>query len=316
MPNKPLTEEQKVRLAVLEPRLRACVRTADLRLAKEVAAEIQLLLRPSGHETRLLKAKNWLYETALEANSLEFAKMGFLGTIKKSSTKTRLHLEAVALLAVCHLREGNLEGARPLIENAIRYINNIKSDARRRQFHKRLLGRLEEEGILAGLIDKTKPPLSIDKVSEETLRLVRIETAEEILTELAKSLPPKSLNLLGEIRDVYVLGLPAPERKFLPPPVVEEKEELGKRASMALKRVAWRALCSPNSEIYKAWSDGLSVVYDKKYITAAIVTAFQSISICITMLAASAAALAIKLGAQTFCEIFAPASVMIDAAED
>jgi hypothetical protein len=80
----PLTQDQTKKLAVLEPRLKLCVRSANLYLAKQLTAEIQLLLKPTGHETRLLQAKNWLYETAMEANSITFAKLGFEGSIKKA----------------------------------------------------------------------------------------------------------------------------------------------------------------------------------------------------------------------------------------
>jgi hypothetical protein len=147
----PLSKDQLKRLAILEPKLRLCVKAADLTTAKLITAEIQLLLRPSGHETRLLQSKNWLFETAMEANSIAFAKSGFEGTIKKSSEGTRLNLEATSLLAICYLREKNLDKARPLITRAVRNIGNIKSEQRRKQFHSRLIDRLEEECILIGL---------------------------------------------------------------------------------------------------------------------------------------------------------------------
>lgn len=311
-----LTKDQKEKLALLEPQLRSCVKHADLDKAKKITAQIQNLLRPTGHETRLLQAKNWLYETAMEAGNLTFAKMGFEGTIKKSSASTRLHLEATSLLAICYLREHNTEKTRELIIKAVQNINNIKSDDRRKQFHQRLLERLEEESILIGLVDRTSPSLDIEKVDKETIALVMSKTESQILLELGNAIPKKVINLLTEVRDAYQHQLPGPDRKFLPPPITEDtKEELGKRASSALKHVAWKALCNSNSDIYKAWTQGLSVVYDKKYITGAIVASFNSVSISVTMIAASAAALAIKFGAEVFCEMFAPKSMMIDRKE-
>jgi hypothetical protein len=309
----PLTKEQKEKLAVLVPQLKLCVKFADLDKAKRIAAQIQELLRPTGHETMVLQAKNWLYETAMEANSLTYAKMGFEGTIQKSSAKTRLNLEATSLLAICYLREQNSEKARELIIKAIDNINNIKSDERRRQFHRRLLEKLEEESILVGLVDKSAAPLELAEVDKEAVRLVMSKSESQILVEMGRAIPQKSIDLLSEVRNTYKLRLPAPDRKFLPPPLTEDtKEELGKRANSALKRVAWRALCNPESDIYKAWTQGLSVVYDKKYIASAIVASFNSFSISATMIAASAAALAIKYGAEVFCETFAPNSMMID----
>lgn len=313
MPIPPLTQDQTKKLAVLEPRLKLCVKSANLYLAKQITAEIQLLLRPTGHETRLLQAKNWLFETAMEANSITYAKLGFEGVIKKSSEGTRLNLEATSLLAICYLREKNLVKARELITKAVRNIGNIKSDERRKQFHKRLIERLEEESILVGLKDEGGAPLDISQVNQEAIALIMSKNEDQILIEMGKAVPQNSIDLLKDIRETYRLNLPSPDIKFLPPPLTEEgKLELGKRASSALKRVAWRAVCNPDSEVYKAWSQGLSVVYDKKYIAGAIVTSFTSFSISAVMIAASAVALAIKFGVEVFCETFAPSSMMID----
>ncbi|MFA5016842.1 hypothetical protein B0F87_11274 [Methylobacter tundripaludum] len=309
----PLTIEQKEKLAVLEPQLKSCVKSADLEKAKRITGQIQGLLRPTGHETMVLQAKNWLYETAMESNSLTFAKMGFEGTIQKSSPKTRLNLEATFLLAICYLREQNLEKARELIIKAVDNINNIKSDERRKQFHRRLLERLEDESILVGLIDKSASPLDLAEVDKEAVKLIMNMTERQILIGMGKAIPQKSIDLLSEVRNTYTLRLPASDRKLLPPPLTEDtKEELGKRANSALKRVAWRALCNPESDVYKAWTQGLSVVYDKKYIAGAIAASFNSFSISATMIAASATALAIKFGAEVFCEAFSPNSMMID----
>lgn len=317
MPQQPtLTKEQKKKLAILEPQLKSCVKSADLDRAKKVTAKIQNLLRPTGHETRILQAKNWLYETAMEANSLTFAKMGFEGTIQKSNKNTRLHLEAISLLAICYLREANLEKSRDLIVRAVESITNIKSEDRRKQFHNRLIERLEEESILVGLKDDSSSRLVLDDVDQQAVKLVMTKSENQIYLEMGQAVPQRSIDLLSSVRDMYTLRLPAPDRKLLPPPITEDnKEELGKRASSALKRVAWRAVCSPNSEIYKAWNQGLSVVYDKKYIAGAIVASFNSVSISAVMIAASAAALAIKFGAEVFCETFAPNSIMIDRKE-
>ena len=316
-PQQPsLTKEQKEKLAILEPQLKSCVRSADLDRAKKITAQIQELLRPTGHETRILQAKNWLYETAMEANSLTFAKMGFEGTIQKSNKNTRLHLEAISLLAICHFREANFGRARHLIIKAVKSINNIKSEERRKQFHSRLIERLEEESILVGLKDESGAPLAIDEVDKQSVKLVMSKSEDQIYFEMGQAVPQRSIDLLADVRDTYTLKLPGPDRKLLPPPITKEnKEELGKRASSALKRVAWRAVCNPDSDIYKAWSQSLSVVYDKKYIAGAIVASFNSVSISVVMIAASAAALAIKFGAEVFCETFAPNSMMIDRKE-
>ncbi|EKF9850524.1 TPA: hypothetical protein RUZ94_003531 [Vibrio cholerae] len=308
-----LSAEQKKALSVLEPQLRLCLKSGDLNKAKKVTGEIVKLLRPTGHDTRILQAKNWLFEVAMEAGNLTYAKLGFEGIIKKSSGQTRLHLEATALLSICYIREQNLDMARELIIKAVRKINNIKSVERRKQFHSRLLERLEEESILVGLVNQGGKPLEIDQVDAEAVKLVMSKTEDQILIEMGKAVPKQSIEMLNHVRETYQLRIAHTDKKLLPPPLTEDtKVELGKRANTALKRVAWRALCSPESEIYKAWSNGLSVVYDKKYIAGAIVASFNSFSISATMIAASAAALAIKFGAEVFCETFAPKSMMIE----
>ena len=192
-------------------------------------------------------------------------------------------------------------------------INNIKSPTRREQFHKRLIERLEEESILVGLVDQSGQPLELNEVNDQAVKLVMTKSENQIYLEMGRAIPQKSVDILADIRDTYTYRLPAPDRKMLPPPIAgDNKEALGKRASSALKRVAWRAICSPDSEIYKAWSQGLSIVYDKKYIAGAIVASFNSVNISVVMIAASAAALAIKFGAEVFCETFSPKSMMID----
>lgn len=61
---KNLTKEQKEKLSVLEPMLQKATDSGNYEEAKRVTLEIQQLLRPTGHETRLMQAKNWLFETA------------------------------------------------------------------------------------------------------------------------------------------------------------------------------------------------------------------------------------------------------------
>ena len=84
----------------------------------------------------------------MEGGQLEFAISGFEGVRKLMSDDTRTHLEATALLGICYLRKGNIDLAKKHLQETVRKINNIQSDKRRRQFHKRLLARIEE-GVCA-----------------------------------------------------------------------------------------------------------------------------------------------------------------------
>lgn len=94
----PLTEIQKQRLSALEPALKEAVYAADYARAKQFAADIQSVLRATGHETRLMQSKNWLFEAALNAGELLTAEAGFRGVRAKTVRSTRVHLEATALL--------------------------------------------------------------------------------------------------------------------------------------------------------------------------------------------------------------------------
>jgi len=122
--------------------------------------------------------------------------------------------------------------------------------------------------------------------------------------------------MLCSFRDYSVKRIPPPDRILLPSPEKALNDiEVGRTAISALKRVAWRSICDPNSEVYKAWSKGLSVVYNEKYLTAAIIAALKSFKITAVMIAASIVAIAIKFGVEVFCEKFAPDSIMIHRTE-
>lgn len=316
-----LTKEQKESLRELEPALRMCIKLADCENAEVIIHKIQKILRPTGHLTRLLQAKNWYYECALEAGQVEYAIAGFTGNMKKSSPNTRLHLEALTLLGVCYLRKNDISNARIHIQKAMDKINNIKSDGRRQQFHKRFIERIEEESLLAGLTEIGNDELDIndaklEEIQQKAVHLLTTKNENELFEDVGKLVPPQTVDLFEKIRDFSVNLLPYQDKKLLPSSVeVKKPVEVGKRTVSAIKKVAWRALCDPKSEIYKAWSQGLSVAYDKKYITAAVAGACKSWKITATMLVASVVAIIMKFTAAVFCEMFSPQPIMIHRSE-
>lgn len=311
-----LTKFQIDELAKLEPALRSCLRTANCKRAEKLMTQIQLLLKPTGHTSRLLQAKNWFFECSMEGGQLEFAISGFEGVRKLMSDNTRTHLEATALLGICYLRKGNVDLAKKYLRETVRKINNIQSDKRRRQFHKRLLTRIEEECVLSGLVDFGGGKLDLDEVHDCAIELVKTKSEEEIAEILGTLLPPKSIFLLTSVREFTVNEIIIGDRKFLPaPPDTKKPRELGLKAQAALKRVAWKSVCDPETELFKAWPGGLGVAYNKTYITAAIMASLSTWKITATMLAASVVALVMKFGATTFCETFVPGSVMIERSD-
>src|ERR1700685_3801090 len=146
-----LTPGQRNDLQTLEPALRAAALRGDYDTAKGLAIKIQELLRPTGHETRLMQSKAWLFEAAMEAGRLDVAEPGFIGIRGKTSPNTRIYLEATVLLAICYLRRKKLAQAEPLVAEALKS-RNIASEVRRRRFLQQVVARFEEEGLLGALV--------------------------------------------------------------------------------------------------------------------------------------------------------------------
>lgn len=105
MKNPKLSDEQRAKLAILEPMLMLAATARDYEKAKDITLRIQNILRPTGHEMRLMQAKNRLFEIAMESGNINIAISGFTGIRQKVSKRTRLYLEATTLLAICYLRK-------------------------------------------------------------------------------------------------------------------------------------------------------------------------------------------------------------------
>ena len=178
------------------------MRIADFEKAKTLVSELQPLLRSTGHNTRLLQIKNWLYECALEAGEIEFATLGFEGNRKLAAQGTRLRLEATAFLAICHLRQGNIDKAKFHVREAIRFVSNIQSVRRREQFHKRYLARLEEECILASMVEETPGYIDVNGLQEQAVKLLP-KTEDELIEILGANLPAHSMQLLLDMDGFY-----------------------------------------------------------------------------------------------------------------
>ncbi|MBU1053844.1 MAG: hypothetical protein KKC46_08445 [Proteobacteria bacterium] len=318
MPITPkLTENQKKRLSILEPKLRNTVKIGNYNLAKTITIDIQGVLRQSGHETRLMQAKNWLFEAAMEAGHLKIAISGFQGIRKKCSPQTRVYLEATALQAICYIREGQLDKAERMISEVLNKSKYIRSDRRRRQFKRRIILRFEEEVTLSALKNTGDDQLDIDEIENQAGLTVQTKNEDEILSDLGRNLPRKVINDLLRIHNFSGKELPYDERKLLPAPeeIIEEKA-LGRTVFSAFKRVLWRSLCDPDSDIYKVWfHNGLSFVLNKKYLGMAISAAMGGLHIGIKALAISATALIIKMGIETYCTLYQPKGVMIEISE-
>ena len=308
-----LTEEELDRIRPLEKRLRAAARRGDLDSAKVLVADLQPILRKAGDETRLQKAKAWLYEAALEAGDVRFARQGFIGIRAKMSERTRIYLEATALLAVCDLRRGRIEDAEPLMAEALERVGNIRSQARKRQFYRRLVDRFEEEWALSVLEGDEQEPLEPEKVQDQAGILVATEPEEEIYRLLGEYLPKYKVDQILRVYEFSHRQLPSAERLLLPSPEQKRKrKEVGGTVFRAARRAVWKGLCDPNSDTYRIWFEqGIMVAVDKKVIGAAVVAAMAGIGLGVYALAVPVTALIIKLGVDVFCETYSPDGLMI-----
>jgi len=247
MPRPPvLTLDQKNRLHILEPALRKAVRLGDYNSARRITGEIQVVLRASGHETRLMQAKAWLFESAMEAGELDIAESGFVGIGRKTASGTRTYLEATALLAVCYLRKNRLDLAEPLIAETLKKEKNIGSPARRRKFIRATIRRFEEEGALASLKGKGNEQLDPVELQNEAGEMVRTLTEDEVFAALGRSLPKETVAYLLKIDLFARKQLPSADVRYLPlPEELIKHKELGTTVFSAVRRILYRSLCDP-----------------------------------------------------------------------
>lgn len=307
-----LTDEQKRQLSLLEPSLRIAAARRNFKECEQLTAYIQNILRPTGHETRLMKSKNWLFETAMEVGKLDYAISGFMGIRQKVATSTRLYLEATALLAICHLRKKDLASAKPFMIEAIHCEKNIKSKASRSDFRIALAKRFDQEALLASIATDIKEEMDIDKIQEDAAKLIQTKHEDEILEMLGSNVPQGALDFMERVHATSKNLLTYEEKLKLPSPATfQQKKTLGKGLLAAFQSVIWDSLCDKESEVYKMWfTNGLQAVLDKKYLTGAIVGALANMKIGVYAIAVYLTSLLIKIGIEVFCRVYQPNTLM------
>ncbi|MBU8933964.1 MAG: hypothetical protein KOO62_08140 [candidate division Zixibacteria bacterium] len=300
----------------IEKDLRAAVAKGQTEIAVECATKIQMLFAPDRKHHRLLQAKLWAFEACLDENRLRYAESGFTGIRQIAAQNTRLYLEATGFLAICLLRQKQVEKAKPLIREVVQSANNIRSERRRRQFQKRFIARIEEECVLSELIGTGEASLDPKAIHEKAVLLLQQNDQNELTKLIGNLVPLSGVLLLRDVRTYSILQLPPPDRKLLPPlEVAETPKNLGKRALAVLRRIAWRAICDPDSSIYKAWSKRLPKVFNEGYFAVALVTTFGNWQIGIPLLVSGVAAIIMKYSAHEFCEWAKPRGLMIPVNE-
>jgi hypothetical protein len=307
----PLTEVQKQRLSALEPALKGAVYAADYTRAKQFAADIQGILRATGHETRLMQSKNWLFEAALNAGEVLTAEAGFRGIRAKTTKTTRVYLEASALLAVCLLRQKRLIDAEPLIQEVLGS-KSIKDATRRRHFIESVTSRYRLESYISGIRDHSHEKLDPDIIDSEAIEALKTKSDEELYLQIASSLPREVIDFVYRVESASRKRLTMVEVQYLPSPAeIERKVEQGKSFFDSLKLVIWKSLCDPQSEIYKAWyTNGIAQVFTKKYYAVVVSTAFLDLGFAAKAVAVPITALMMKIGIEVYCEKYKPGEIL------
>ncbi|QJD80691.1 hypothetical protein [Spirosoma rhododendri] len=134
-----LSDSQNGALKRLETKLQVAAYNGNLKAAKDLIQDIKTLLRPHGYETRLMQAKNWLYEASIEAGDYPLAIEGLKIIKQKTNKNTRVHLEATALLAIAHLRSNAIDKAEPFVKEVLTNDKVIKSEKKRTEFRKSII---------------------------------------------------------------------------------------------------------------------------------------------------------------------------------
>ena len=304
-------ESLNLRLDKLTPQFKKAIQNKNIGDAKIVISDLQQVLRTLGKMTRLVEFKNQLFELALEEKDYDFAIDGFLSNRTIVNDTTRLHLEATALLAIAYLRINEIEKAKPFIREVLQNRKVIKTDSTREKFNKEIIARFDEECALASLKSKSKIETDVDELHKEVIKAASSLTEEQLYDLIGKTVPKLTKDLLFEVDKFSKNQLTYKEQKMLPAPEeLMKNEPAGRTVFSAFKRVVYKSLCDPNSEVYKAWySNAVGSVVDKKYITAAVALALSGQGIGILALVISAAALVLRFGLDIYCEQYKPAGI-------
>lgn len=312
MPTPPaLTEIQKQQLSSLEPALKTAVYAADYVGAKRLATDIQGILRATGHETRLMQSKNWLFEEALNAGEVLTAEAGFRGIRAKTTKTTRVHLEATALLAVCLLRQKRIVDAEPLIQEVLGS-KSIKDATRRRQFVESVSSRYRLESYISAIRGHGHETLNSDVIDREAIDALRTKSDEELYMQIATALPIEVIEFVYRVDSASRKRLTMTEVLYLPSPAaIERKVEQGRSFFTSLKLVIWKSLCDPQSEIYKAWyTNGMAQIFSKKYYAVVVSAALVDLGFAAKAAAVPVTALLMKMGMEVYCERFKPGEIL------
>jgi hypothetical protein len=303
---------QKERATRLEIQLLSASNRLDVNAAKTIVKDLEDIYTRFRQHNLLGIAKNKLYEIALDAGDFKFAEEGLLMARLEFTKNTRMWLEATSLLAICYLRINNFQTAQRLISEVLTNKQAIKSEAKRRKFRQAAIERFKEEAVLFAIKgnsvkDQIDQSQLIKLAQKEALRPV-----SEIFISLGNSVPPQAKSILQQVDSYSKNQLPSAEKLLLPPPKDEIKhEKIGKTVFSSIKRVAYRALCDPESPTYKLlFTKTYDAIFHPVALGAAIASAFSGFGIISKAFLVPVIALIIKFGLEVYCDNYKPHDLM------
>lgn len=301
------TEEHK-ELAKLEDKFHKACDQRDIALAAKYLKETQDLLRPLGKHVRLSQSKCLYCELLLNEGYEKKAIPLLLGMRNLLNSNTRIYLEATTLLAISYLRQDNLDAAEPLMSEVLQNDSVIRSDFQRKNFQKIVMNRFNEESVLTALrrcVDLTEP-LDPIEIQNQAGYYVYQYNEDELYEKIGKNTPQTVKDILLKVERFSQKQLPTQDVKCLPSPErFKQNREAGKVVGIAIKKTLHRALCDPECETHKIFVvQGLAGILKNFTIGSAIATCLSNLKIGLTTLAIPATAFILKVGLDTFCELY------------
>ena len=316
MPQKiKLSDEQKKRLQQLEEELTSAIISHNAVKATNIVNAAHNLLKPLGQNYRLAIIKCQYCEFLVNERREQDAIRPLDGIRRTLSKNTRGYLEATSLLAICYLRIGQIDTAKQLMKEVLSNDSIIKSDFQRREFQRTVIQRFDEETVIANLQeDWCAEKIDAQKLLDDSGKLLYESGGnEDDLYELiGEQTPYKVKQMLYEIEVYSQKQLPHKDTLMLPSPDrFQKNRETGKVVGMAIKKSLHKCLCDPESETHKMFVKfGFESLLNKYSLPAVIAACFYDLRIAALSIAVPITSLIIKIGLDTFCELYPVDSIM------
>lgn len=310
---KRFTTQQKNRLEKLNPQFNTAIANKDFETAKVVMADIQTVFRLTENRTKIAEYKNQLFELAMDLGEHHLAINGFKNNRIIVNPNTRIHLEATALLAICYLRIGEYDSAKPMMKEVLQNDKIIKTERTRLIFKKDIIQRFNEEVALYSLKSESfREEMNLEDIQNEVINIIQTKNEDEILESIGTHTPQNTKTLILDIDSFAKNLLPYNERKLLPSPeeVIKDREA-GKTVFSSLNRIIHKNICEPNTQVYKlCHSESIGTALDPKVLAATIVSALVQENISVKGVITVAIALALRRGYMLYCEKYKPIGVL------